>query len=1187
MPTPSKRGIDTRFWCWICVALLVVIALAIGIPALVISIINFKDLEDGSHKVHSGMKNLEGLIDKISDGNEQQASELREQVSQALQENQDLEKIIAGLNARLGGLQNQVQVLGKPASLPPFPSNPPFASSQPTTFPSFSAQPTPFPSFSAQPECFGFGNQILLNDLALTELRDQFHIDAMANTLSDLVTYRIANVVSGSVVLPVWSWTGAQAIPEIENLVTEEVNAVSLSDNDFIEHFIAFTGLMLYELEPALRLGMLSNDVDNIDFFQTSRSGYASLIQVYCDALINETEPGGVLQNASLTQILSLRLASGFFQTLANVYSNELYPFLMTANNWYFGLLHKFYNVMFHIVPVAFGMSDISLFSHNFLFTSFAPPSLLNFSPERVRMFPHIFLAEYRIMLKVVEWEKEGRARYYWPKFLADVNNSTLYDLDFDVEGFPRDPQFVKSEFDQPGVAFDLDNLQQWATPLENLTVIAPFGFVVLTYEDRPEFGAFGIKSYVESAVPASEAAIILCECRGIWDTLILPLWEELLANTAERIAESQDDDYPGLWRAKIERVKLVLRDIDEDPISFITPFNATVDITVPFNASLNNASSTAQALLVDPVFAVGKQLVLDFLEDMQARVAEMEDYGNTMLEIHQDIRLGEDYLTLFKINTSKNIANGNPYAAFEDILANFDAETKVVGVNGSLAKLVFESGFGVDELLFDYKEFLADLWVKENPDRFNFSIPANAGLLETNDNGTLITFQIAIDDANVANFGSISDLDVLGRHYGFNADGSVNASETEGSGDVKYEWRQFDYIYRQHFAIDGSALLTPSNNKDPVTNKTNYQFTDIGDEVRRAEFILNFTLLEVTNIGQALAGKNGSYFRWKHDWLLQKLALHIVNTADEKGLLPGEFVAEFFNSTFVDTNDPPLVIPDVSTQFRITGLVGSGSANSGSFIFVSPQKIAVTTINIPMLNPLGDVALQVRLGLFLHEGALGHGFDRVPNSVNRLRGIESDLSWLSTVNLQFGIFGEENLIYLYAVAPPGVATLAEGWATYGELLGLEFEYYVDFNETGHPIPNTLNVLAALTDISFLSRIGARQFVSIGENFPQYAWTLFKSMNLFTNSTNIQLDRAADFHARFVFHPTQQTTYATGLVTNVALVKVIENELDLIGKCLDFGRWVQFRIERTDFILGASLTEAAKANLDFFAKDCP
>jgi hypothetical protein len=315
-------------------------------------------------------------------------------------------------------------------------------------------------------------------------------------------------------------------------------------------------------------------------------------------------------------------------------------------------------------------------------------------------------------------------------------------------------------------------------------------------------------------------------------------------------------------------------------------------------------------------------------------------------------------------------------------------------------------------------------------------------------------------------------------------------------------------------------------------------------------------------------------------------LARYVVDTAVDNDLLSAEFNELYFNSTVYKSFDPASFAATGPQRviYRVRGQV-SGSANSGTTADLLRNHVNIT---IAFTTIVPFVATS-ELGTMLHEGALGHGFDRVPNLVNRLRGVDPATGW-PTTSSAVGIF-DESRTYRYSFPAPSYASLGEGWATLGEIIGMINKYYVLFDSNGVPIPNSQDTTAALNSIISLGRIAARQTVAMGSNFARNAWSFNRALTEFMTQTGFSVASSVNFIDRFYLHPMQQTSYANGFITNVGLVSYINNTLAAQCFCFNMSKFIEFRILRTDYIAGASLFEIATQNIYLFRNDdllpCP
>lgn len=1011
-------------------------------------------------------------------------------------------------------------------------------------------------------------------------LRDQFTTRGLVQLSEKLVE----DYFSGNkchITLPVWSWTGQDPIPTREDLPTETIDVSSLNGNELAERLLSLAGLLLYELEPAARAAALSTDVLDTEAFKKGKDQHTAILQGLMELLTSKNSNGEIALDEA--HEIALLVGASHFQSLTTLYADDNYAYAPRFEQLYSGVIHKFYNQLQSADTAFVGLPTAGNWaSANWAYLNFLPPEILGFTEENIEAFPQALRIDYKMLKKMLKWEKKAVGKYFWPRMFTDTANSFLFTYEgVDPDGYSRPADLNLENFDRPGFVMTYDWLEALSSDFKDVNVDAPLGIPsIFSYEPNLDAGAYGVKDLIETLASSNVANKVTAKAEKIWNNKIAPIYQELLALSEIRRAESHDDFYVGSWRAKIPKVKLVNRDGNGNAINFVATIPGKGDITVPINAPLSSNK---------------------MVRKLQQDVAEMDKWFNDNLEVAQDLHPGNEFNLLFREDDTRGItelgecvANSppTPYVDIQEIIDNYSTEVKIVDVDASLGDLVFQGGNALSLFLFDLREFIANEYVKENFADFDFASAATAGLCKVNQANHQVTYQevrdILIAEAN-GTF-ETSDVAVLGRHYGYKVNGDPEPTERDGSGNLIYTYQDFDYIYRQHFAVDNSIALTPTNVTDPQTGKMFYQYTDPGDDARQDQFLADFSALEVTADGQLTTGKLGSYYRWKTDWVMQKIAAFIISVAPSKNLLPQAFVDSYFASTFEDINDVAdqcgfgLVKSAPETiRFRISGQLG-GSANAISNIDFD-NKIFTTNIRLITLNPLTVPKVQNNLSLLLHEGALGHGFDSVPNIIDLLRGNPSEISWLSVVNNFFGIL-TEGQIWTYPVFGPGGGTLFEGWATYGEVQGVLKGLVVKFDSQGCPIPGAVDNVAAFNGVVLLSRVGARQVVSVAENLSKYAWTFYRSVEEFTRLTDIPILEGADFHTRFVGHPTQQTTYAAGLITNLGILSLLKEEAAAQGCAVNEPAFNQFRITRTDYILGAPLNQIVQDNLDDLI-DCP
>lgn len=1025
-----------------------------------------------------------------------------------------------------------------------------------------------------------------------TDLRDQFRVTDLVDLMNKVVSAYFSNDRDVFLTIPDFSWTGQDPIPTQTNLPKKTINVSELTADDLLEIVLSLGALIYYENEDLGRLGYLSTDILNTGFPGQGDQAASTQAGIIVTQLLLDRINSGELTGQDITRELGIRLMNSYFKTLYNFYVNPLYFFQSSWTQLYSAVSHKYYNLFFNADSSSY-LSDYMSFSWNISLLQFTDPAETGVNADRIRLLPKLLMSDVRSMKKVIEYERAGIDTYFWVKLFVDPLNSRVTDEPFDVEGVPRpealtetgtEPYLTEVVYPDFIAKIGDDQTDTLAVPFRQLRALDNEGSVHLSYKDIPDDGLYGLETLIKYPLGEEEGEKLICEVATIWDNLLIPLFKEYRQVLQERADQAQDQDYMGAWRAKIPVVELVNRDAEGFAESYVIPLNG-VSVAVPRDPATNTASARSQAAAT----GINQQTLLNFFRKTQGDIAEMDKWLLDSLENAMDAHEGDDFLLLRKRNLDRNILSGNPYASIDDIFANYSSETQEVdnSVDGrTLADLTYRSGLALNDFFYDIKEYLANIHVKNNFAQYGFSTEAAAGLLRINNAGQVITYQQVVADVQAATLDNLSDLQVIGRHYGYTVNGDIVPGEWIVPGvTLRYTFQEFDYIYRQHYAIDTNAPLTPQNRFDPVTGKEYYQYTDPGDEERRNAFVSAFAAFETTTGSQIRAGKLGSYNRWKFDYEFQKIAKYVIDTAAEKGLLPPEFVDRYYTPYIVDTNDPPPVAPDIRLTFRIRGGITS-AVNAGMNVNRAQRFIQVTVL-FPTLNPAGESSMRANLGIILHEGALGHGFDNVPNAIDTILGVPIEVSWLTNVNNSYGFY-DENFFLTTPNLGPGLTTLGEGWATFGEILGIQFGYYfLVFNAAGEIEVDETNIIPALYGMITLSRIAARQVVAIGLNFSKYAWTFYRMVNTFEEMSNIPINDSRGFHQRFVLHPMQQTPYAAGLITNLALVGLLTEQVEAAGCEFDLAKFIEFRILRTDYILGATLLEIAQRELDTFKKNCP
>ena len=1031
----------------------------------------------------------------------------------------------------------------------------------------------------------------VLGQVTSISTRDQFNPDQLLDLMASLVN-NYSNGTPALLTIPKWSWTGFESVPTNVNLEKETINTGDLDDNTMVEKLLTLAFFVTYSIDPNYQFSVLSNDVRGKQINAPGRQEYPKTMNIIIQSVLDKNLPG-----LDDTHEISLRIAQSYNNILIAGYSDLNYnDVLGTAESLFLAnLMHKNYNAVQNVSSAFYGSLVFgNWLTWNWIFFNFVPPQFLGYNDDNLEAMVQAFMANADQLKKIVQYETEGLGKYFWVRWFTDPENSQIYTFDgVDPDGYSRPEGWTLDNFRFGGL-MDWEFLAESKAPFKELNVFGQALGSVFSYEDNEDFGTFGFKSFVEKIASSPEKAEeILCQMEQIWNETIAPQYAKIEELSVARRAESEDDFYSGGWRVKIPEVSKVNRtgtDVDATTISFETSFNDQPGLQVPFDSANNAGYAASQSA----AFGTDDATLKALFEQYQADIAEMEKWMNIDLANTFVSKSGDEFNSIFKVDTNKGICGNTvtpatgtvPYTSIQEIIDNYAGVIEIVDDPKPLSQLVFESGFAVSQLLYDVREFTANQYVKKNFSQYDFADEASAGVCKENQSGHTVSYQEVSQDLlglyNCAIEGDEfrrSDISGLGRQYGYEVDG-VTKVPSEWNGDLTqlvYLYNaDFDYIYRQHYQVDNSSPLTPGN----VAPAGGEAFTKVPAS--------EFQALEAQSLSQINSGKLGSYYRWKNDWMCQRVSGFVIDNLVTKGILNDPFATDYYKSTFVDSNGSGCTslshtAPE-TIRFRIAGQV-AGSANASTDLD-QETKTFTTLVRILTADPKNSPTVQNNVPLIIHECALGHGFDSVPNNIDILRGVPSEISWYSNVNNFFGPL-TENQLYAYPLLGPGANILFEGWATYGELVGTQKNLVTEFDEFGCPT-NEPDLVSVFNGNVLLARVGARQICCIGENFSRYAWSVYHNEDVFFNFSNIPVSVGPDFQIRFISHPMQQTSYATGLTQNVGLLAAIraEGESRVPPCTVNDAGFNQFRITRTDYILGAPLNQIVQDNIDDFL-DCP
>ena len=709
----------------------------------------------------------------------------------------------------------------------------------------------------------------------------------------------------------------------------------------------------------------------------------------------------------------------------------------------------------------------------------------------------------------------------------------------------------------------------------EKLNYVGPVS--VLTYESiNLGFDTMGIKEFVDLWTRNSEQTDdILRECGLVWDNQVRHEVRRIGLALQEKASHMADDHYPGFFRGKIAHIYNVTRDEETlEAIDMTIAFSSAeleldaMQLVVPFDPSSNEAYATVGSAVNESLLAA--------IEKVQADMDEMEGYYRNSLEYFQMASTGDLYPQISKSDLTLGVSV--PYASVEAIVDNYQATFNELTDNFTIVDAEVESGMALVGLFDDINVLLANEVLEEKYAEFNFSSAMAAGVGDTNDDGDVI--ELADVVAYLRTITAKSDVEVLNRHYGYYSNGTIKADEWD-NGELVYGFTEADYIYRQHYLLNESMPMVPSNIYDPVTGKAYYQATDAGDETRYEALVDAYYATEayladhVSSVNET-QNRKGTYYRFKYDYMMQSLYQYVIENADSLGIFPQDFIDEYCTDTFVNTYESSTAGPELALV-RVLGQA-SGSATSEPSVSLLTKKIVILN-RFSTFTP--DSAPRMDLSTILHEAALGHGFEVIPSFFEYIRTFE-----VSTSYVMSGGVVDETFWNGAFYSTPGAGVLAEGWATFAEIFALMKNLYVKFDSEGaiiEPVALNQDVEAALRGNIELKRIAARKVVDIHANSKRFAFSFNRMVREFEDLSGIDPLQVPSFMQRFVGSPGQQTTYGSGFLVTIgtlnSLKTIVAEDMAYDGCTFDEAKFVQWRVTTGATLGGSALAQLAVEDL--------
>lgn len=991
-----------------------------------------------------------------------------------------------------------------------------------------------------------------------------------------------------------------------------------------------------------------------------------------------------------ITHDIAMRLLKSMALNHYNLFNSDVAMFQAGGyEQEYMPVWHKSFGPIYHYYSSVIGMI---FFEANFWggnrFYRFVAPFISN---DYMRRIPQQMLINNARLRKMLDEIKEGSDMYFmWRGMYIGDNYGSYQGADGvnafkphqyttgDVEGFTLYPEISAELMSDSNFAITFPT--EYYEPIEEF--MTRTGLPESSYRginrpadthvydtfigtDRSPVPAFknaifdsrGTRRYVPyleiityKLGDPEEAELIVDSMINIWDNETRPIITAFYNATKKAVENSFDDDYPGLWRMKIKQILGMERDSEYLATGVIIPFDLPLPrtaqnngkLTVPLVQSIKDQNTIDQMnhnyIGYQSNAAAGSSEyneIMDKILETQAGIKELYAHYTQGLSLSLNLNDGVNskYLGVTKRNTTKGLDTSagqtSPYQTAEEILANYDSTSQIIDNN--LPTIVHESGVSLFSFFDDFKQYYLNQYVQNNPSLFGFSNPSAAGLFKYNDANQQILSEDVVSAVDSEGYNALSDVVVLGRHYGYNADGTIKADEwapypkkidesvpdsvvyQEYQPEPIYKWGfpngsggyyVFDYIYAQHYKIPLKA--------NGERNYSMAAFNAMAPSEKLVFDVDEWNKWAKIEYEQCIYdyGNRGTYFAFKFDYCNNMLADYFLRTGADRNLFSHQFIAKFgffaFNNVHAKNAadrrlaDTYLSDPSLQQYVTIDGVdynqkyahiniynranreQSAGSANSGRFLDVARNVYGVSQ-GYTTSTPHTELTAIANIGTFIHEGALGHGFDEIPNNIAVLVGDTNEQSWLTLGN---DIAHDPEFWNYSTMVKPGAAVIGEGWATFGEFVGIVYGYYILIDDAGDIDPNQVADSAIILGLNGVSRLASRQIIDAGTHDPRYAYTFNRMVTEQYEISNINKEDSffRNMLQRFVIGWAQQTTYAGGLIGNLGTNAYLKStvELNYGPGSYNFGAFVEFRINETDFIMGATLTEIAIANLNKF-----
>ena len=585
-------------------------------------------------------------------------------------------------------------------------------------------------------------------------------------------------------------------------------------------------------------------------------------------------------------------------------------------------------------------------------------------------------------------------------------------------------------------------------------------------------------------------------------------------------------------------------------------------------------------------------------------------------------------------------------YNSITDIITNY--ESKSIGMVDLTKSMIMgtpdpNGNVCALEALTTAGESLKDLY--DDLKKYNLTKAYEAGLVEGNisDVNFNVMKEVNLKINEVIKTVKIkSDWSQLGYHYGLPLDApdalknaynssvrsapptaAERATQLDSFGKPKFDGKfpdnkKFQYIVREHYKIDETTGI-PLGGEDGK-----YTVHEEGDSTwRRLDDEKNVDYIDdnIEGLYDKDPSKKKIAFTYQNMKYMQKyvtwVANAVINTlyyenggqAASMNIYPQEVVDKFrqkgimaytHGGSFFTYNGYGEWVDGVN--LTIEDMMGS-TPYTDADVFYNPLALHKDSpsggkcnifigTRINTTNPQNMfVEFEKDMGIILHEGLIGHGFEIIVKGYNGLdrtarpkvgwasnssfSGYLTDLNHKTTGRFSSQAVDIDFFCYQFAIN-------FEGWAAYGELATMDkgIYKYVNFENCKLDLDGPTDYKAILQNLGESSRFAARLIGSARHSYPPKGGSCAKITREFAeNMGTLNVSYATRFWSGGVL---QQATYATGMIQSLEVVGLLQQKL---GSSFDQKKFNLWRVEYNFLFADAFKDSALKlADEGYFTK---